>query len=358
MTTTFQSPAILGDPRLILLELAGRHHLPELLPLAVRRLAEGPAVALARIWLVESPLPGDCSKCFLAAECPSRDRCLDLVASAGHPIDPASESWDRLNGAFRRFPIGVRKIGTIARTGQSLEVRDVSGDCNWIARPEWVREQRITSFAGHPLVHRGQVLGVLGLFSRQQPGESCFEWLRMIADHLAAAIANARALEEIESLKRRLELENEYLREEAKESSSYGELVGQSPALQAVARQIDLVAPTDSSVLILGESGTGKELVARELHRRSLRADKPFIKVNCAAIPRELYESEFFGHAKGSFTGALRDRTGSNWPMEGRCSSMRSVRSHSTCKPSCYAYSKRVNSNGSGMSVLAESMCV
>ncbi len=92
-------------------------------------------------------------------------------------------------------------------------------------------------------MHRGQVLGVLGLFSRQQPGESCFEWLRMIADHLAAAIANARALEEIESLKRRLELENEYLREEAHESSSYGELVGQSPALQAVARQIDLVAP-------------------------------------------------------------------------------------------------------------------
>ncbi len=232
------------------------------------------------------------------------------MASAGHPIDPASETWNRLNGVFRRFPIGVRKIGTIAQNGQSLEVRDVSGDCNWIARPEWVREQQITSFAGHPLVHRGQVLGVLGLFSRQQPGESCFEWLRMIADHLAAAIANARALEEIESLKRRLELENEYLREEAHESSSYGELVGQSPALQAVARQIDLVAPTDSSVLILGESGTGKELVARELHRRSRRADKPFIKVNCAAVPRELYESEFFGHAKGSFTGALRDRTG------------------------------------------------
>lgn len=310
MTTTFQSPAILGDPRLILLELAGQHHLPELLPLAVKRLAEGPAVALARIWLVQPPLPGDCAKCHFAAECPAQDRCLHLVASAGHPIDPASESWNRLNGVFRRFPIGVRKIGTIAQNGQSLEVRDVSGDCNWIARPEWVREQQITSFAGHPLVHRGQVLGVLGLFSRQQPGESCFEWLRMIADHLAAAIANARALDEIESLKRRLELENEYLREEALERSSYGELVGQSPALQAVARQIDLVAPTDSSVLILGESGTGKELVARELHRRSRRADKPFIKVNCAAVPRELYESEFFGHAKGSFTGAVRDRTG------------------------------------------------
>jgi transcriptional regulator with GAF, ATPase, and Fis domain len=80
--------------------------------------------------------------------------------------------------------------------------------------------------------------------------------------------------------------------------------------LEVVSRQIDLVAPTDSAVLILGESGTGKELVARELHRRSQRSDKPLIKVNCAAIPRELYESEFFGHLKGSFTGATRDRVG------------------------------------------------
>jgi transcriptional regulator with GAF, ATPase, and Fis domain len=89
---------------------------------------------------------------------------------------------------------------------------------------------------------------------------------------------------------------------------AFGELVGQSPALEAVARQIDLVAPTDSAVLILGESGTGKELVAREIHRRSQRASKALIKVNCAAVPRELYESEFFGHARGAFTGALRDR--------------------------------------------------
>jgi transcriptional regulator with GAF, ATPase, and Fis domain len=131
----------------------------------------------------------------------------------------------------------------------------------------------------------------------------------MTADHLAAAISNARALEEIETLKQRLEQENQYLREEV-QAASFGELVGESPALGAVAHQIELVAPTDSAVLILGESGTGKEVVARELHRRSRRADRPLIKVNCAAIPRELYESEFFGHAKGAFTGALRDRAG------------------------------------------------
>ena len=90
----------------------------------------------------------------------------------------------------------------------------------------------------------------------------------------------------------------------------FGELVGQSPALEAVVRQLDLVASTDATVLILGESGTGKELVARELHRRSQRSGRPLIKVNCAAVPRELYESEFFGHTKGAFTGALRDRVG------------------------------------------------
>ena len=135
-------------------------------------------------------------------------------------------------------------------------------------------------------------------------------WLRMIADHAAAAIVTARAFEEIEALQRRLELENEYLREEVTQAGAFGELIGRSPALEAVARQIDLVAPTDAGVLILGESGTGKELVAREIHRRSHRAGKPLIKVNCAAVPRELYESEFFGHARGAFTGALRDRAG------------------------------------------------
>ena len=120
----------------------------------------------------------------------------------------------------------------------------------------------------------------------------------------------SRAIAEIDALRKQLELENEYLREEVTGAGAFGELIGQGPALEAVARQIDLVAPTDSAVLILGESGTGKELVAREIHCRSKRSGRPLIKVNCAAVPRELYESEFFGHVKGAFTGALRDRVG------------------------------------------------
>jgi len=310
MLNTEQSTGLIADPKQLVLDLAGLHQLSELLPMAVRRLAEGPAVALARIWLLQPPRSGDCANCRLASECQSRERCLHLVASAGRSLDAARAPWDRLEGDFRRFPMGVRKVGQIASTGKSLEVADVAHHHAWAAVPDWIRDERIASFAGHPLLHRGRVLGVMAIFARQAPGQSCFEWLRMIADHLAAAIANARALDEIDALKRRLEQENEYLREEVQQSTAFGDLIGQSPSLQAVTRQIELVAPTSSAVLILGESGTGKEVVAREIHRHSQRAERPLIKVNCAAIPRELYESEFFGHAKGAFTGALRDRAG------------------------------------------------
>ncbi len=156
-----------------------------------------------------------------------------------------------------------------------MEVSDVRTDDDWVAEPEWIRRERIRSFAGQPLVHRGDVLGVLGLFARATPGPTCFEWFRMIADHLAAAIANARMVDEIAALKSRLEIENEYLREEVNVNSSFGDLIGASPAINLVARQIELVANTDSTVLILGESGTGKEVVAREIHRCSRRADRP-----------------------------------------------------------------------------------
>lgn len=310
MTQLSVTTGVVNDPKRLLLELAALHQLTEVLPIAVQRMSESSAVALVRIWLKLPPLSNDCVECRFSKECKNREQCLHLVASSGHSIAQPNQRWENNEGSFRRFPIGIRKVGHIAATGHSLEVADVVHDQTWVAHPEWIVAEGITSFVGHPLVHRGNVLGVLGVFTRQRPGDSCFEWLRMIADHLATAIANARALEEIKTLKGRLELENEYLREEVQQTASFGELIGQSPALQAVTRQIELVAPTNSSVLILGESGTGKEVVAREIHNRSRRADRPLIKVNCAAIPRELYESEFFGHAKGAFTGALRDRAG------------------------------------------------
>ena len=117
-------------------------------------------------------------------------------------------------------------------------------------------------------------------------------------------------LAELERAKSRLQVENLYLQEAIEEVQAFGQLVGHSQALDVIRRHLDLVASTDSTVLVLGESGTGKELIAREIHQRSLRKNNLMIRVNCASIPRDLYESEFFGHVKGAFTGAVKDRIG------------------------------------------------
>ena len=118
------------------------------------------------------------------------------------------------------------------------------------------------------------------------------------------------ALEELEKLKQRLEQENAYLQEEIREERSCGEILGRSEVVTRMVRRIELVAPTEAAVLITGESGTGKELIARAIHQSSTRSERPLIRVNCAAVARELFESEFFGHVKGAFTGAVRDRAG------------------------------------------------
>ena len=118
------------------------------------------------------------------------------------------------------------------------------------------------------------------------------------------------AREEVDRLRERLELENAYLQEEIRIEGNHHGIVGRSAAIQKVLRQVELVAPTDATVLITGESGTGKELIARAIHDASKRSRRPLIRVNCATIPRELFESEFFGHAKGAFAGAERDGVG------------------------------------------------
>ncbi len=118
------------------------------------------------------------------------------------------------------------------------------------------------------------------------------------------------ALAEVDLLREKLERENEYLQDEIRSGTLHRGIIGQSAAIQKIVSQIELVAQTDATVLITGESGTGKELIARAIHQASRRSSRPLIRVNCAAIPRELFESEFFGHAKGSFTSAIRDRVG------------------------------------------------
>ena len=152
-------------------------------------------------------------------------------------------------------------------------------------------------YTSTPIRDRGRLLGAVIVFRDVSQRREADERLR-------------QALAEVDSLRERLELENAYLKEEIRLESHHQGIIGRSPAIEATLRQIDLVAGTDATVLVTGESGTGKELIARAIHEASRRRDRPLIRVNCAAVPRELFESEFFGHAKGAFTGALRDRVG------------------------------------------------
>jgi formate hydrogenlyase transcriptional activator len=163
-----------------------------------------------------------------------------------------------------------------------------------------------------PLITEGRVLGVLGLASRQpnQFSPQDLELLEALAGQIAIAIDNALAFREIETLKNRLAEENLYLEDEIRSQCDFEEMVGESRSLGRVLAQIETVAGTDSTVLILGETGTGKELVARAIHGRSPRRGRALVKVNCAAIPSGLLESELFGHEKGAFTGAIERKSG------------------------------------------------
>ena len=282
--------------------------LPRVLQIIVQGLAAHPGVALARIWLL---LPGDiCGSCFMRDECTDRSQCFHLVASAGTAVSSPGEDWSFLQGHFRRMPVNARKVGQVGGSGTALLIKDAVSEGERIARPEWVAREGIRSFAGHPLIFRDNVLGVLGTFTRNPIDDAAFVWLGMFANQAAVAIANARAFEEVERLRKQLELENAYLHQQVKEELAFGKIVGQSPALQEVLQQVEMVARTDAAVLISGESGTGKELIARAIHDRSPRRNHALVTVNCASVPRELFESEFFGHVRGAFTGAVRDRTG------------------------------------------------
>ena len=136
------------------------------------------------------------------------------------------------------------------------------------------------------------------------------EFLRQVAAQVAIAVENAVAYRQIADLKDKLAQEKLYLEDEIRSQMNFDSIVGNSAALQKVLRQVETVAPTDSTVLIYGETGVGKELVARAIHNLSARSRNAFVKLNCAAIPTGLLESEMFGHEKGAFTGAIAQRIG------------------------------------------------
>jgi transcriptional regulator with GAF, ATPase, and Fis domain len=252
-----------------------------------------------------------CGRCEMRSECPVQSACLHLKATAGKPANPDSgDRWHRMDGDFQRFPLGVRIVGRVGASGKPEVLRETAGDPLWIGRADWLRREGIRTFVGQPLRFRGETLGVLGVFTRELLSPEEVSWLGLFADQAAVALANAAAFEKIERLQERLELENEYLREEINSAHGFGEIVGSSSALRKVLDQVALVGPVDSTVLICGESGTGKELIARAVHGCSHRKGRPMVTVNCGSIPRDLFESEFFGHVKGAFTGAVRDRVG------------------------------------------------
>ncbi|MGA2982013.1 MAG: sigma 54-interacting transcriptional regulator [Terriglobales bacterium] len=414
--------------------VAGERATADVVNSIVQGLTAQSGVALARIWLLSA---GDiCDGCFRRADCANQAQCLHLVASAGAPLNSPGEDWSFLEGQFRRIPLGHRKVGEIGKTGKSILIADNAAETEWIGRPEWARREGARAFAGYPLVSRGEILGVLAVFSREALCQQDFVWLRIFADQVAVAITNARAFEKIrqseealiererqlqqivdivpqhmvlletdfsnsygnhtageyfghverrspadfvkktthpEDTERllawllrtldgdqadetevrirrrdgqyrwflhqltplrddrgsvmrwcltrvdiddrrqaaeRAQRENVALREEIDKVSMFESIVGTSPPLQAVLARVAKVARTDSTVLITGETGTGKELIARAIHKRSLRAARAFVSVNCAAIPRDLIASELFGHEKGAFTGALQRRMG------------------------------------------------
>jgi len=237
------------------------------------------------------------------------------------------------------LPPSESHVGRVFREQRPLLRRDLARERQFPAE-EAALADGVRSYVIVPLVARGRPVGTLAVASTtpEQYTEADVVFLQEVANQIALAVENMKAYEEVralnermqaeivrreraeaalratlaevEALRRRLQDENVYLREEIRREHDFVEMVGSSPALLALLDRVDSVARTDATVLILGETGTGKELIARAVHDRSARKERPLVKVNCSAISAGLVESELFGHVKGAFTGALERRVG------------------------------------------------
>ncbi|BCA53236.1 hypothetical protein W02_03760 [Nitrospira sp. KM1] len=202
--------------------------------------------------------------------------------------------------------------GMVWRSQRPLIVPAIQDEQRWPAVIDLMKEDGTQSFCFVPLTTARARLGAMGFLSVQDGayGEHDVEFLEQVAKQVAVAVENVLAFQQIAALKDRLTEEKTYLEEELRSTAGFEDIIGSSSALKEVLRQVEVVAPTDSTVLIQGETGTGKELVARAIHRLSGRKERTFVKLNCAAIPNGLLESELFGHERGAFTGALAQKVG------------------------------------------------
>ncbi|MGH9538373.1 MAG: sigma 54-interacting transcriptional regulator [Terriglobales bacterium] len=224
-----------------------------------------------------------------------------------------------LEGSFRRDQLAVGQLLDCEgkQSGHRWDfscpvLRSDLESEKWYSFEHGLHAAGIRSQCAVPLVVRGSAIGVMGFGSKNLGAYSAddLSFFQEVANQIAMSVANMQAYEEIAALKARLQAENVYLQEEISKEHNFQEIVGNSRALVDVLRNVETVAPTDSTVLIMGETGCGKELIARAIHSRSGRKNRPLVKLNCGAIPTGLVESELFGHLKGAFTGALERRVG------------------------------------------------
>jgi signal transduction histidine kinase len=194
----------------------------------VQGLASQPGVALTRIWLLLSA--GLCGSGQEPSRSPEQTEYLRLVASAGTPVNSAGEDWSLLQGHFSRLPLNVGKVGQVAANRNPILIKDLLPQNDWILRPDWAKREGIRSFAGHPLIFRDNLLGVIGVFSRKPLTEQEFTWLGLFANQAAVAIANARAFEEVDRLRCQLEGEKDYLQEQIAERKQAEQALRQAQA--------------------------------------------------------------------------------------------------------------------------------
>jgi formate hydrogenlyase transcriptional activator len=249
-----------------------------------------------------------------------RDLLREIVASIRHFMQCDSVGValpDPEDGELRRYAVdhaeydmsvgpASERTKTVFRTGKPL-----------IATKEEIAADPQGALANlslylYPLIIRDRVLGVLGFGTSRENAfpEDDLPFFSQVANQIALAVENSLAYRQVSELKDRLAQENVYLESEIRSELYFEEIVGNSEPLRHVLQEIEIVAPADSTVLIYGETGTGKELIARALHNLSSRKSNAFVKLNCAAIPTGLLESELFGHEKGAFTGAITQRVG------------------------------------------------